>query len=241
MKLLWYTYFGIYLGFKSLSLIKINRLKKKDERKAAEYAYKKVQEIARHVLKASNTKLEIYGEENIPKEACLFVGNHQAIFDAFAILPVIKNVTGFIAKTEIEKLPLIPTWLKNIKSVFIDRDNIKESIKTINEAAERIKQGYSMIIFPEGTRSLASSMGTMKKGSLKIALKVNAPIVPFTVDGTYRVLEVGKKVTGHTIKIMFHEPIDTKSLSKEEQKELTEKVQKIVNTGLEQLVGNIPS
>lgn len=236
MKLLWYSYFGVYLAFNSLSLIKAAYLKKKDEKKAAEYTFKKVQKISRHVLWASNTKLEVYGEENIPDGPCLFVGNHQAIFDAFAILPVMKNVTGFIAKTEIQKLPLIPTWLKNIQTVFIDRANVKESIKTINEGAEKIKQGYSMVIFPEGTRSLSSNMGTMKKGSLKVAFKANAPIVPFSVDGTYSVLEVGKKVTGHTIKIMFHKPIEISNMPKEEQKDLTDKVQEIVKQGLEELV-----
>lgn len=236
MKLLWYSYFGVYLAFNSLSLIKTAYLKKKDEKKAAEYTFKRVQKISRHILKVSNTKLEIYGEENIPEEPCLFVGNHQAIFDVFAILPVVKNVTGFIAKTEIQKLPLIPTWMRNIQTVFMDRSNVKESIKTINEGAEKIKQGYSMVIFPEGTRSLSSNMGTMKKGSLKVALKANAPIVPFSVDGTYRVLEVGNKVSGHTIKIMFHKPIDVSSISREEQKALTEKVQEIVKQGLEKLV-----
>ncbi|MDP4090408.1 MAG: lysophospholipid acyltransferase family protein [Bacillota bacterium] len=235
MKLLWYGYFGVYLAFNSLSLIKVERLKKKDEKKAAEYAFKKVQKIARHVLKASNTKLEVYGKENIPEEACLFVGNHQAIFDAFAMIPAVDKVTGFIAKTEIEKLPLIPNWLRSIKTVFLDRDNVKESIRVINQGAENIKNGYSMVIFPEGTRSLSSTMGTMKKGSLKVALKASAPIVPFSIDGTYRVLEVGKKVTGHTIKIMFHKPIYVSSLPKEEQKDLTERVQEIVRAGLKQL------
>ncbi|NLM36330.1 MAG: 1-acyl-sn-glycerol-3-phosphate acyltransferase [Clostridiales bacterium] len=191
--------------------------------------------MTNHILKITRTNFEIYGEENIPDEPCVFVSNHQAIFDVFALLASMKHVTGFIAKKEIAKLPLIPTWVRAIGTVFIDRENIKEGIKAINEGAENIKKGYSMVIFPEGTRSLSSTMGTMKKGSLKMALKVEAPIVPVSIDGTYRVLEVGNKVSGHTIKIMFHKPIQTAGLSKDEQKNLTEQVQAIVEEGLKKL------
>jgi 1-acyl-sn-glycerol-3-phosphate acyltransferase len=235
VKFLWYSYFGVYLTFKSISLIKVKYLEKKDPQKAAQYAFKKVREITNHILKISKTNFQVYGEENIPDEPCVFVSNHQAIFDVFAILAPLKNVTGFIAKKEIAKIPLISTWVRAIGSVFIDRSNIKEGIKAINQGAENIKKGYSMVIFPEGTRSLSSTMGTMKKGSLKMVFKSDVAIVPVTVDGTYRVLEVGNKVRGHTIKIIFHKPIQTAGMTKEEQKNLTGIVQGIVEDGLKKL------
>jgi 1-acyl-sn-glycerol-3-phosphate acyltransferase len=232
MKLLWYSYFGLYLAGKSLSLIKVKQLMKKDPQKGTEYAFKKVQEISKHVMKCSKTKLEIYGEENIPQDACVFVSNHQAIFDAFAILCPMKNLTAFIAKKEIKKIPLVSSWLDAIGTVYIDRSNVREGMRALTEGAQKIKDGNSMVIFPEGTRSLSSEMGTMKKGSLKMAFMAKAPIVPVTVDGTYKVLEVGNKVTGHTIKIMFHKPIYTADMPKEEQKDITDVVQGIVADGL---------
>lgn len=236
VKFLWYGYFGVYLTLKSTCLIKVKYLQKRNPEKAAQYAFKKVKEIANHILKITKTDFKVYGEENIPDKPCVYVANHQAIFDVFALLAAMKQVTGFIAKKEIEKLPLIPTWIRSIGTVFIDRSNVKEGIKAINEGAENIKKGYSMIIFPEGTRSLSSTMGTMKKGSLKMAFKSDAPIVPITIDGTYRVLEVGKKVSGNTIKIMFHKPIETAGMTKEEQKSLTDQVQAIVGDGLKKLI-----
>lgn len=236
LKFLWYLYFGVYLTLKSTCLIKVKYLQKKDPEKAAQYAFKKVKEMTNHILKITKTDFQIYGEENIPDEPCVFVANHQAIFDVFALLAAMKNVTGFIAKKEIAKLPLIPTWVRAIGTVFIDRSSVKEGLKAINQGAENIKNGYSMIIFPEGTRSLSSTMGTMKKGSLKMALNAEATIVPVTIDGTYRVLEVGNKVSGHTIKIMFHKPIQTAGLDKEEQKNLTDQVQAIVEDGLKKLI-----
>lgn len=235
LKFLWYSYFAVYLTLKSTALVKVKYLEKKDPQKAAQYAFKKVKEMTNHILKITKTDFQIYGEENIPDEPCVFVANHQAIFDVFALLASMNQVTGFIAKKELSKLPLIPTWVRAIGTVFIDRSNAREGMKAINQGIENIKKGYSMVIFPEGTRSLNSAMGTMKKGSLKMAIKSEAPIVPVTIDGTYKVLEVGKKVSGHTIKIMFHKPIETAGLSKEDQKNLTEQVQAIVEEGLKKL------
>ena len=98
MKFLWYSYFGVYLTFKSISLIKVKYLEKKDPQKAAQYAFKKVREITNHILKIYKTNFQVYGEENIPDEPCVFVSNHQAIFDVFAILAPLKNVTDSLPK-----------------------------------------------------------------------------------------------------------------------------------------------
>lgn len=238
IKLLWYIYFGIYLSIKSLSFIKLSYLKKRDKKAAERFAYKGVQDISRFVLKKSKTKVEVKGLENIPQKACVFVSNHQAIFDAFLLMAYIDKLTGFIAKKEIKKIPLIHRWLLENRTVYLDRDSIKDGIKAINEGVENILDGHSMIIFPEGTRSLSSEMGEFKKGSLKLATKANAPIVPVTIDGTYRVLEVGDKVTGNKVKITFHKPIFIDSLSKEEIKELTDVTHNIIEEELKKMKNN---
>jgi 1-acyl-sn-glycerol-3-phosphate acyltransferase len=232
IKLLWYIYFGIYLSIKSIGFVWISQLKKKDKKAAELYAYRRVQEISRFVLRKSKTLVEVEGLENIPKEACVFVSNHQAIFDAFLLMAYIDKITGFIAKKEIKKIPLINQWLVEIRTVYLDRDNIKDGIKAINEGVENLLDGHSMIIFPEGTRSLSSEMGEFKKGSLKLATKANAPIIPVTIDGTYRVLEVGNKVTGNKVKLRFHKPIYCDKLPKEELKELTEITYNIIKNEL---------
>jgi 1-acyl-sn-glycerol-3-phosphate acyltransferase len=235
IKLFWYIYFSIYLVLVSLTRIKVTYLRKVDKEAADKYAYKQVQRISKHVLKKSKTKVNLIGEENILEEACVFVSNHQAIFDAFAIMAFVDNITGFIAKKEIQKIPLVNGWLNEIHSVYLDRSSIKEGIKVINEGVENLKKGYSMVIFPEGTRSLASEIGEFKKGSLKLALKASVPIVPVTVDGAYRVLEVGNKVRGNEITIIFHKPIHTDALTKEEQRNITEIVHTVIKDGLEKI------
>ena len=218
--------------------IKLKYLQKYKPELADDYAYKKLKQIATHVIKKSKTKVIVKGMENIPKEPCVFIGNHQGIFDAFLLIYCLDLKIGFIAKQEIRKTPLVGAWMKESKSVFIDRGNPRQMVKSIDAGVENLKQGYPMVIFPEGTRSLSSTMGTFKKGSLKLATKIGAPIVPMTIDGSYRVLEVGKNVTGNTINLVFHPVVETKDLSKEEQLNLTEKVQKIVSDGLDNICKN---
>ncbi|WP_138205754.1 lysophospholipid acyltransferase family protein [Haloimpatiens lingqiaonensis] len=233
IKLFWYTYFVIYLLLISIiGKIKLFILGRKSQNLADEYAYSMVQKASKHILKKSKTETEVSGLENIPKETCVFMCNHQAIFDGFLLMANIDKITGFIAKKEITKLPLIRSWLRAIHSVFIDRSNPREGLKALNEGVENLKKGYSLIIFPEGTRSLKSQMGEFKKGSMKLALKAGVPIVPVTVDGTYNVLEVGNKVRGNKVKMIVHEPIYLENLSSEDKKNLSESIHHIIEKAL---------
>lgn len=232
MKLLWYLYFSIYLCLSSLSLIKIKYMKKKLPKEAKIYAFKRAQNISKYVLKVTKTRMEVSGIENIPVENCVFVANHQAIFDGFALLAYIDKPFGFIAKKEIRKIPLVSSWLKSIGSVYINRKSPRESIKIIGEAVEKISGGYSMMIFPEGTRSLKSKMKPFKKGSMRLATKSKVAIVPITIDGTYNVLEVGRKVTGNKVKMVIHKPIYVSTLCKEEQQDLAQYIQNIIEDEL---------
>lgn len=233
IKLLWYVYFAIYLFIKTVTgRTKLFFLRKKSKELADKYAYKQLQDISNHVLRKSKTNTLVKGQENIPEGPCLFVSNHQAIFDAFLLLANINKLTAFIAKKEIKKIPLVGSWLSQIDTVYIDRDNIREGMKAINSGVEKLKKGQSMIIFPEGTRSLKSEMGEFKKGSMKLALKANVPIVPVTIDGTYRVLEAGEKVTGNSIKLIFHKPVHLEELSADEKKNLAEMLHDIIEYGL---------
>lgn len=238
IKFLWYAYFGIYMLFTMRFKIKLYFLKKKSPELADDYAYEKLRQISSHVIKKSNTKVIVKGIENLPDEPCVLVGNHQGIFDAFLLFACIDKKLGFIAKQEILKVPLVGSWMKESKSIFIDRKNPRQMVSSINGGIENIKLGYSMVIFPEGTRSLSSSMGEFKKGSMKLATKVGVPIVPFTIDGTYKVLETGNKVMGNTNYLVIHPPIDTKDLSKEEQQDLTDKIHSIIEDELKEISKN---
>jgi len=232
-KLLWYIYFAIYLFIETIICrINILFLKKESSKVVDEYIYKKARGIARHVLRITKTKTVVTGLENIPKQPCVFVCNHQAIFDGFLLIANIEPITGFIAKKEIKSYPLIGFWISAMHSVFMDRKNIREGMKAINEGVLNINKGYSMILFPEGTRSLKSEMAEFKKGSMKLALKAKAPIVPITIDKTYEVLEAGNKVTGNELRMIVHKPIFIENISEDERKNLSSILHELIKNGL---------
>lgn len=219
-----YTYIVFNL-IRTLSLNrKYNNLKNKGKDEEAEKFLNEVVYFwANQVLKKSQVTLKVNGLENVPKEACCFVANHQGNFDILAILAAINKPMGFIAKKELIKTPIISQWMKNIRCVFIDRENVRESVKAINEGIENLKSGYSMVIFPEGTRSKGPEIGEFKKGSLKMATKANAPIVPVTIDGSYKIFEENNGwLRKGEIRVTVGKPIYLENLSKEEEKNLAE-------------------
>lgn len=168
----------------------------------------------------SGIKTTVIGYENIPKdEAVLYVGNHNSYFDIVIGYSMVPGLTGFVSKKEIGKVPLLNTWMKNLYCLFLDRDNIKEGLKTILQGIDYIKNGVSIAIFPEGTRSEDGTMAEFKEGSLKFAEKTGCKIIPMVQNNTRPIWEAHmpfiKKT--HTV-IEFGKPIDIKELSREEKK-----------------------
>lgn len=234
IKLLYYAYFGVFmLVVTTIGAVKTSFLRRKSQEAADEYVYRTAGKMCRHFMKISDTKATVKGLENIPEGPCVFVSNHQAIFDVFLMYSYINKRFGFIAKKEIAGYPFIGFWIKAVHSVFMDRSSIKEGMKSINEGVERIRQGYSLVIFPEGTRSLSSEMAPFHRGSMKLAVKAGAPIVPLTLDGTYRVLETGNQVRGHELMLTVHKPIIVSELPDQERKNLSDTVYSIIKGGLE--------
>lgn len=218
-----------------LALIKIKYLEHKGKDKERTEAIFKITSFwAKYVMWLSGAKVKVFGEENIPKdEAVLFVGNHQSNFDIPLIMSSIKVPKGFIAKKELEKWPGISMWMKYIRCVFMDRSNIRKSAEAIVQGIQTLKSGYSMVIFPEGTRSKGKPVAEFKAGSFKLALKSKVKIIPFTINGSYKLLEAnGGKIKSCPVEIYIHKPIDTTKLSKEEISELHTTVRNIVVSDL---------
>lgn len=232
--IIWYVKFVVTLIGKTPALINSKRILKKYGQLACDkYMYEVTTKWAMARIKDSGAQITVYDQHRVPKdEPVLFVSNHQSDFDIAIFMAMIEKNTGFVAKIEMEKVPLLRSWMRGIHCVFMDRDNLKQSLQTIIEGINNLKAGYSMVVFPEGTRSKSRKMGLFKAGSFKLATKSKVPIVPVTIDGSYKIMEGNNyKITPAIVKVFVHEPIYVKGMPKEEEADLPEQVREIIKSG----------
>ena len=200
-----------------------NSLGKKDPHRRDKESLKIIQRMFRIVLAASGVKVTVKGRERIPKDtAVLYVGNHRSYFDILVGYTTVPDLMGFVAKVEMLKIPLLSHWMKNVNCLFLDRQNIKEGLKTILQGIEKVKNGVSVWIFPEGTRNRNEEVTDLlpfKEGSLKIAEKTGCAIIPVAMVGTAEVFEKHLPFIrrSHVI-VEYGEPIYTKELEPEVRK-----------------------
>lgn len=180
----------------------------------------------------SGTKLIVKGQENIPTDtAVLYVGNHRSFFDVVLTLSLFPRITGYVAKKEMNHVPILRLWMKNIHCLFLDRENIKEGLKTILAGVEEVKNGCSLCIFPEGTRNKVNdSFLPFHEGSFKIAEKGKVPVVPMVIVNSAAIFEDHlPKVKKATVIISFEKPIYLEELDKDTRKSLSTYVGGIIS------------
>lgn len=185
----------------------------------------------RVIIFLSGTKTTIIGMENVPEdEPVLFIGNHRSYFDVVISYPLMKRNTGYIAKKEMLKIPVIRTWMKHLYCLFLDRDNIKEGLKTILQAIDYVKnEQVSIVIFPEGTRNKGEGLLDFKEGSFKIAEKTGCKIVPMVCCNNEEIFENHFPWIKKTKTIIeFGKPIDLAQLSKEDRKAIGSYIRNII-------------
>ena len=177
------------------------------------------------LVKAAGVDIIAKGQENIPQdEAVIYVPNHQGIFDMPALILNTPTPCGFIAKKELQKVPVVRTWMWLLDCVFIDRENKREARVAIKEAIELINKGRSMVIFPEGTRSKDGIPLPFKSGVMMIAKETKAKIVPVVLEGIIDRFEKTKNITPGTITVTFLPAIETENLSRDEMKAMPEQI-----------------
>jgi 1-acyl-sn-glycerol-3-phosphate acyltransferase len=229
--IIWFTYFWLYLVYLIPFMMMVRYYdRRKDIKKRDALVNKRVRLWARALVKLAGGRISVVGEENIPEDrSVVFISNHQGNFDIPILLGYINKPKAFIAKIETKKLPLISSWMKEMKCVFMDRKDIRQSVQAINEGAEILREGYSLVICPEGTRSKGETMGEFKHGSFKLATKAGVPIIPVTIKGSYKMMEQSKFIIKPAkVEVIISNPIETSGLSREEIKELPDRVKEII-------------
>ena len=224
----------VYMFKKQKLLKEINKIEKAgNEQEVKEKIAPLVIDWAKYCVDATGTQVEVTGIENVPTDrSVVYIGNHQGIFDIPLLLGYIPYQKAFIAKIEILKIPMLSDWMKLMKCVFLARKSPRQSVEAMHQGIENVKNGYSMVIFPEGTRSKGGPVKEFKPGSFKLAFQAEADIVPVTIDGTWKIYEEHKKINPAKIKLTIHPAVKTEGLNKEELREIPAQVQKIVESAL---------
>ncbi|MDD6811074.1 MAG: lysophospholipid acyltransferase family protein [Lachnospiraceae bacterium] len=179
----------------------------------------------------AGTKVTVIGEENVPKDQpVLYVGNHRSYFDILITYVRVPRPTGYIAKKEMLRYPLLRDWMRYLHCLFLDRNDLKQGMKTILEGIEKIKSGISICIFPEGTRNKVNdTFLPFHDGSFKIADKSGCAIVPMAINNTASIFEDHlPKIKKTHVVLEYCKPIYMKDLTREEKKGVSAKVQETI-------------
>lgn len=207
-----------------------------------------VQWSLKSILVTTRTKVVYKGLEYLPKKgdpAVCYISNHTGFFDILACYPVFHDRTGFVAKSEMEKWPVISWWMPLVHCLFLDRKDKKKGVKTILEGIKKIKSGVSMVIYPEGTRSKQEGrLLNFHTGSFKLATKNRTTIIPVAMNNSGAAFEnCIPHMKKSCISVEFLEPINIKDMSHEELDELPVRVreliyERIIANGKE--IGSVP-
>ncbi len=191
--------------------------------------YKYIKFTSSSLFWICGTKLHVEGREKLDTENYLIVANHYSLFDTPIVFDISNSPVGFFGKKELLYTPFINILIYLSGGYFLDRKNLKKGLKTILKGIERLKDGDNMVIFPQGTRVKDDKFLPFKKGSLKLATASNSKVIPVCIYGSDNIYEAnGKKIKAADVYIYVFDPIETKGMSREEQKELSTKIENLI-------------
>ncbi len=174
------------------------------------------------------------GHENIdPDKSYVFIANHQGAYDIFLTYGFLNHNIIWMQKQSLRNIPLVGFASEKAGHVFVDNSTPATRAASIKNAKDKISDGVSMVIFPEGRRTETGKMGKFKRGAFYIAHDLKLPIVPITLNGPFDVLKRGSfNLNPGKMELIIHEPIETNKLTEQELPELMKKTEEIIKSGL---------
>jgi len=171
--------------------------------------YKVAMRIVRAGIWISGIRVTITGRDRLdPKQTYIFMANHVSDIDPPLLIPLLPKRTSVLVKKELFRVPALGTAMRVAKLVPVDRRNRDAAIQSVRDAAQAMRGGLDMTIFPEGTRSRDGRLLPFKKGPFYLAMESGCPVVPVTILGTYEIRPKGKFfMRGGTAELVFHEPL----------------------------------
>ena len=182
------------------------------------------------ILVVSRIKVCVKGLSNIdPSRPYIYMANHQSNFDIPVLLGHLKVQFRWLAKMELFKIPVFGRAMRKAGYISIDRYHRESAFESLKVAASRIKSGVSVLIFPEGTRSLDGKIRPFKKGGFVLAVDAGVPIVPVVIHGTRAIMPKGKiRIYPGQVCMVIHKPIDTSIYTRDTKEKLMEKVRRVI-------------
>ncbi len=190
---------------------------------------------ARFGLFLAGVRLHIRDVEKIPDgQPVIFMGNHQSNFDILALYAALPHHFSWIAKEELFKIPFFGFAMRRAGYIPLDRGDGRRALKSMEEAARKIRNGVSVIVFPEGTRTRDGNLLPFKRGGFLLAARAGVPIVPFTINGTARINPAKTlKLKRGNVSIHFSNPIETTGSTGKKRDDLIDRVKDAIEQGLE--------
>lgn len=188
---------------------------------------------ARLVLRSLGVDVTVCGAERCPAGAAVYAANHTSALDIpilFGFLPVDFRI---IHKRSLYLVPVLGQYLYVSGHIGIHRGSAFRARKGLEVAAERVRGGTSVVVFPEGTRSPEGDLGAFKRSSFLPALEAGVPVVPLSLVGVKDVARGGLHVRAGRVQLVVHSPIPTAGREVEEAGALAEEVRRVVRTGCE--------
>ena len=191
---------------------------------------------AKSILWVCGVRVTLEGRERLDDRVpCIYMSNHQSYFDIFVLLGYLPLDFKFILKEELMRIPLFGSTMRRAGYIGIDRGDPRKALRSMNEAAEKVKKGASVLIFPEGTRSEDGALQDFKKGGFHLALKSGCDIVPLTIRNTRRIVPKGSlRIQGGHAGLCIGERLPTKDYSKKDMERLMLRVREEILGKMEQ-------
>lgn len=196
----------------------------------SELAYWPARMWARIICKLLFIKVEVRGLEHIQKgQSYVFVCNHQSLFDIFVIYGWLPVIFKWVMKAELRRIPLVGKACDSAGHIFINRDSPKAAQRSIVEAEQKLRNGVSVVLFPEGTRTYTGAVGKFKRGAFVLATDLSLPIIPMTLNGAFERLQRNSaRVKPGKIELIVHEPVMVRGCTEDAQKELAKECREII-------------
>jgi len=232
--MLWIVILTIYMGIAAIAASLAT--------KGGKYPHLVARAWGKAILWFASVRVRVLGIENVdPNRSHIYMSNHLSLFDIPVLLAHLRVQFRWIAKAELFTIPIFGTAMKGAGYVSIDRSNRKAAFASLKQASENIRNGVSVLIFPEGTRSDDGNVGSFKNGGFVMAIDSGAPIMPVVIHGTRRIMRKNtNRIRRGNVTLEILKPIETAEYTRKQKEELMLLVRKAICEAVEKGKKDMP-